>query len=238
MRKPIWMFLFVLLVPVFSFAAIPGSIPYSGQLLEGGNPVQGRHFFTFNVYDAVSGGSAIYTQAESLDVVGGVYHTSLDAPASVWSGDGRWVGVSVDLATEMTPRVQVGWVPYAVRLLHSPILQVRPATVLNVTSTWTRVDSLTIVAPVAGITILNVTGSGLWSGAVSQSSAELSIDEATPTQNLQVIRAISGSDALAVTNMVATSPGTHKFYFWARALAAGQTYSIASQRFQATFIPN
>lgn len=238
MRKPWWISLFALLIPALSFAAIPGSIPYSGQLLEGGNAVQGRHFFTFRIYDTASGGLPVYTQAESLDVVGGVYHTSLDAPASVWSGAGRWVGVTVDLGVELLPRVQVGWVPYAVRLLHSPILQVRPATSLNVTSTWTRVDSLTIEAPVAGITILNVTGSGLWSGAVSQSGAELSIDEATPTQNLQVIRAISGSDALAVTSMVATSPGTHKFYFWARALAAGQTYSISSQRFQATFIPN
>lgn len=95
--------------------AVPLLIPYTGHLTESGTPVNGTRYFEFRIHDVPSGGAPLYTQAESLAVVGGVYHTELNASGGVWSGAERWLAISVNGAAELTPRTHVGTVPYAVR---------------------------------------------------------------------------------------------------------------------------
>lgn len=104
-----------LLVPSFALA-VPLQIPYSGQLSESGTLVNGTRAMTFVIYDAASGGSALYTQAEpTVSVMNGVYHVELNAPDTVWNGSDRWLGVSVNGGPELTPRTKIGSVPFAVR---------------------------------------------------------------------------------------------------------------------------
>jgi hypothetical protein len=59
-------------------------------------------------------GSSLYTQAESLVVVNGVYHTCLNVPPEVWDGSVRWLGVSVNSGAELSPRTKIGSVPYTI----------------------------------------------------------------------------------------------------------------------------
>lgn len=103
-----------LLVPTFALA-VPTQVPYSGQLSENGTMVNGTRYFSFTIYDALTGGAALYTQAESLAVTLGVYHTALNAPDSIWNGQERWLSVTVNSGTKLNPRTRIASVPYAVR---------------------------------------------------------------------------------------------------------------------------
>jgi hypothetical protein len=107
--------LLLLVIPAVAFA-VPAQIPYSGQLSESGSLVTGSRDLTISVYADSTGGSAIYTETfASVSVQNGVFHLNLNPGQSVWDGSIRWVGVSVNGAVELTPRMKVGTVPYAVR---------------------------------------------------------------------------------------------------------------------------
>ncbi len=237
--KPLMRLLLIvvlLLIPSLVFAS---PIPYSGQLTEGGVLISGNRNITLSVYAGPFGGSPLYTQTETLPIVVGIYHTMINAPNATWDGSDRWIGVAVNGGVELSPRVKVGWVPYAVYTPRpSPILVFRPSTFAIVSDQWTKVDSLTITAPTAGVLNINATGFGVWAGPGAQSSAGLAISEATPTEPLTVLRAISGSDAFSMTLITLVTPGTRTYYVWGYNAAVGGTYSIGCQRFQALFIPN
>lgn len=224
----------MLCLPAMAMAA---GVPYSGQVSEAGSPVTGTRLVTLTVYDAASGGAVLHTQSGSLSVQSGIFHTTIDAPDAIWTGADRWVGVRIESEPELVPRVKVGWVPYAIHAGPGPSLVTRPPVTRTVTDVWTAVDSITVVAPTSGLAIVQVTGSGLWSGSISQSGASLAILATTPTDGQQALRAISGSDALSLTYMDLLPAGARTYYFWARALGAGQTYSISAGLFQAAFLP-
>jgi hypothetical protein len=217
-------------------------IPYSGTLSESGTPVNGTRYVTLTLYDVPTGGTLLYTQAESLQVVGGVYHTSLMALPSVWSGADRWLGVSINSGPELTPRQAIGWVPYAIHVpLNQPALFTRPATSRTVNGDqWTKVDSLTIVAPTSGIAIINMTGAVQWTGAVSAPGMVLAISTSVPlgvTDNLTRVTSKTDVHSVSPTLMTTVPAGSTTYYLWALVAAVGQSYSVDSRRYQATFIP-
>ncbi|MBI2984195.1 MAG: hypothetical protein HYY50_01045 [Candidatus Kerfeldbacteria bacterium] len=76
--------------------AVPTQVPYSGQLTENGQLVNGTRSFTFRIYPVPAGGSPVYSQDDVLNVVNGVYHVMLNVSTTVWDGSDRWLAISVN----------------------------------------------------------------------------------------------------------------------------------------------
>ncbi|MBD8526090.1 hypothetical protein [Pseudomarimonas arenosa] len=101
----------------------PRTLNYQGELrTSGGSPVNGAQSIVFSLYDVASGGSALWTETDSVVVVDGRFQAEL--------GDGNaipeellnrqlWLGVRVGSDSEMTPRTKLAAAPYAVRALQT-----------------------------------------------------------------------------------------------------------------------
>src|SRR6476619_5607983 len=97
---------------------------YQGRLNNGGNPANGQYDFTFNLYDAVSGGNLIAgpVTVSGLAVTDGLFTVSLDFGAGAFSGDARWLDIAVRPAgngsyTPLAPRQPLSAAPYALSLM-------------------------------------------------------------------------------------------------------------------------
>jgi hypothetical protein len=147
--------------------AAPIQVPYSGQLAEDGELVNGTRSLEIRLYDVPTSGAPLATQTGSVDVVRGVFHTVLTFDDSVWSlSEPRWIGIAVDGDPELSPRVQIGFVPFAVRALTSarpePGVNFAPGggtSVLVASGTsWTLLDTVGVTVPDDGY--VWVTGTG------------------------------------------------------------------------------
>ena len=131
-------------------AATGSGFTYQGRLNNGGNPANGQYDFTFNLYDAVSGGNLIAgpVTVSGLAVTDGLFTVSLDFGAGAFSGDARWLDIAVRPAgngsyTPLAPRQPLSAAPYALSLMPGA----------SITSTLT--------APL--ITLSNTLGAGIYS---------------------------------------------------------------------------
>jgi hypothetical protein len=140
-------------------------IPYSGQLVDNGTPMSGWHQVSVSLWDAPAGGTLLHGQSGTVFVEQGVFHLALQVNDGVFaSHDAVWVGVGVDGAPELEPRVRIGAVPYAVRALGGPA----PPGVAFATGfqeiqvpasfNWTPIASVTLDAPADGQVWLTATG--------------------------------------------------------------------------------
>ena len=215
------------------------AIPYSGSLSEGGVPVTGTRHFEIALYAGAFGGSSLFGFVDSLEVTGGVYHVDLDTPASVWDGSDRWLGVRVNSGAELSPRVKIGWVPYAVRSLRTPPSTiVRPIVQRTVHgSAWTAIDSLTITTAIGGVAMLNMSGNAVWSGSISAPGCAIAIDQDVPTEFVVATSSNTDQQPVSVTKMVTLAPGSHTYRLWVWVAAVGQSYGVRST-FQSLFLPN
>jgi hypothetical protein len=98
--------------------AVPARVVEEGRLLQSdGSPVQGSATFVFTIYDAPTGGNALWTETQTLQLNDGFFSAELGAvttlPLSIFSGGARYVGTKVNGDAEMTPRQSTGSVPYA-----------------------------------------------------------------------------------------------------------------------------
>src|SRR5262245_8778447 len=100
-------------------AAVPSTITQQGLLLDaGGQPVTGSVTFTFNIYETDAGGSALWTETQTLTLENGYFTTELGKTAPLGSalfGDGgvRFLGITIQGDTELAPREALTSVPYA-----------------------------------------------------------------------------------------------------------------------------
>lgn len=221
--------------------ALAGAIPYSGQLTEGGILINGNRFVTLSIYIAGSGGTPIYTQSESLSVVNGIYHTTINAPLTLWDGTDRYVGVAINSGAELTPRVKVGWVPYANYAFHlSPFIFPAPPNGRTVTSTqWTPIDSVIVTVTNPGTVTISLLGYVQWTGSITAAPMHLSLSRTTPTDFDIYYNPPSGNaNPLTMTTFIAIPSGQTKIYLWAKLTSAAQTYYVQSKKFQALYIPN
>lgn len=118
MRLRICLTLFLLVVSVAG-AEVPFLINYQGKLMDDTNLVNGSVNFRFTLYNAQSGGAAVYVEnTEAIDVVDGVYSAIIgDDPQSgslsgAFTNAGVWIEVEVN-GLAMEPREQVLSVAYA-----------------------------------------------------------------------------------------------------------------------------
>lgn len=100
-------------------AQIPNTISYQGYLEDGSGPVtQAGLPMEFALYEALSGGSPVWKEEQSVDVTNGLFSVLLGSgspmAASDFNGD-RYLGISVNGDGEMAPRQKLASVAYALR---------------------------------------------------------------------------------------------------------------------------
>lgn len=106
------------------------TIPYQGRIANSaGTPLTGNYEITFALYSQLSGGAALWTEAwtggNSVRISDGLFNVLLGSlqpiPQSVITGNSNlWLGVKVSSDAEMSPRVQLGSVPFATQALTVP----------------------------------------------------------------------------------------------------------------------
>ena len=99
-------------------ASANDKIHYQGKLYDsGGSPVtDGSHTMVFKFYAAATGGTALWTETQTVSTTGGLFTALLGSVTSLsginWN-QALYLGVTVDSDSEMTPRHTVGAVPTA-----------------------------------------------------------------------------------------------------------------------------
>ena len=109
----------ILLRVPFAFAAPPATINYQGTLANtGGTPVNGAVVMTFRLYNAASGGSALYSETQlSVGVTNGNFNTVIGSvsPITLPFDVPYWLTVAINADPEMSPRQPLNSSPYAFR---------------------------------------------------------------------------------------------------------------------------
>jgi hypothetical protein len=97
---------------------IPQMLSYQGKLTDTlGQPVpNGNHQLTFRLYTQPTGGSAIWTEAQTIPVVGGLFSALLGAVtpiSSVPGGGALYLSLQVAINPELTPRLRIASSAYS-----------------------------------------------------------------------------------------------------------------------------
>lgn len=105
-----------------AFAATPNLLNYQGRLTTpSGTPViDNTYAVTFSIYSVPSGGTALWTETQAVNTVGGVFSTVLGSTIPLSSGlfsdSTRYLGIKVGADPEIVPRAAMVTVPYAFRV--------------------------------------------------------------------------------------------------------------------------
>jgi len=108
----------LLLFVMSAHAQVPPLINYQGQLTDAsGNPANGAFTMVFNIFGAATGGTAVYTETQSVTVSNGVFNVLLGSvtpiPLNLFDASpDRYLEITVNSAV-LTPRRRFGSVPYA-----------------------------------------------------------------------------------------------------------------------------
>lgn len=107
-----------------------GTIAYQGRLADSdGTPLTDTVNMAFRLYDAASGGTPLWeelwTGSNAVQVSDGLFNVMLGSLNSIpqniiAENDQLFLGITVGTDDEMTPRVQLGSVPFAVQALTVP----------------------------------------------------------------------------------------------------------------------
>ncbi len=100
--------------------AVPPLISYQGQLNDqNGVPVNGTVSFIFSIYDVPMGGTALWTEAQTIPVSDGIFNVQLGAvkalPTSIFNQNQLYLGIKAGADEEMTPRQLITPSAYSLR---------------------------------------------------------------------------------------------------------------------------
>lgn len=114
-----------------SLGAVPQLLSYQGQLNQSnGQPVNGALSITFLIYDLPTGGSAIWTETQTVNVSNGVFGVQLGSSqplaAQVFDKDELYLAIKVGADVEMTPRQRLTSMAFSQRaeVLSQPIVPI------------------------------------------------------------------------------------------------------------------
>ena len=208
--------LYFILVSVLSFSfvtfsqSIPQTLNYQGVLKDGSGVIlsNGNYSLTFKLYNAESGGTALWTETKSVTVQDGVFSTQLGSttPINLPFTESYYLGVSVGAVSELTPRFPLSSVPYSLMSLNVPDGSITAAKISNgqvVKSLNGLKDAVTLVAG-SNVTItpngnnLTISSAGGGGGGIGGSGTTDYIPiftEATSIGNSSISQ-ISGGDVL------------------------------------------
>ncbi len=121
MKKMMILVSILLLSASISLAAVPTKINYQGVLKDSaGNVINNPSLsIIFSIYSGASGGTALWTETQSVSIEAGLYNvqlggvTAIPADGTIFDGSTRYLGIKVGTDTEMTPRLPMVSVPYA-----------------------------------------------------------------------------------------------------------------------------
>lgn len=97
---------------------VPNVVGLEGRLADSsGNPLaNGDYQVTFSLYSQASGGTALWSEVQTVTTQSGLYSVQLGATTALQPSHfngARWLGVKVGTGDELTPRVSIGAVPFA-----------------------------------------------------------------------------------------------------------------------------
>lgn len=112
-------FAILLIIPAF-VSAMPNVMSYQGKLNDRqGNPINGSKTMTFTIYDAPSGGNALWTETQSVTIVNGIFNVELGnvtpLSANVFAPDNIYLGLRVENDNEMSPKQKISSTAYSFR---------------------------------------------------------------------------------------------------------------------------
>ena len=107
------------IMPLAINAQVPQEINYQGYLTNsGGNPLNGNYSIQFFIYNVDTGGIALWDETQAVTVADGIYSVRLGLstsfPADLFDGD-LYLGVKVGSDLEMTPRLSIASVAFAMK---------------------------------------------------------------------------------------------------------------------------
>ncbi len=108
----------VLMVPLSAMAQPPALIHYQGRLVDGTNLVNGNVGLSLRLFDAASGGTLLYEDSSTVNVVDGLYNTFVGdntvsgSLMAALANSQVWLEVVVD-GVPLVPRERLGGVPYS-----------------------------------------------------------------------------------------------------------------------------
>lgn len=176
MSKPLALcFLFF---PSLALAQVPNRLAYQGRLVKAdGSPERGAQTFVFTLHKTPTGASPVWTETQTLALSDGYYAAMLgDAtpsgcsgncagiPLSVFDGAELYLDIAVD-DSSLAPRQRVDSVAYAMMATNAR----------NVVGGTVEASSLTV----GGTTGVSLTPTGISIGALTLSSAGLSVGSDT-----------------------------------------------------------
>lgn len=99
-------------------AAVPALLTHHGQIQQAGAPVSGTVALTFRLYDGEAEAAPFWEESVSVTATGGYYAVILGQSSPLDPGDlaaapGLWLGIRVAAEPELSPRLRVSAVPYA-----------------------------------------------------------------------------------------------------------------------------
>ena len=101
-----------------AWSDIPPYIGYQGVLRDSGGEVvaDGSYDVTFSIYEAVTGGTAIWSELQSVDVEGGIMNVSIGVNEDLTAipfDVPYWLGLAIEGEAELVPRTELLTAPYA-----------------------------------------------------------------------------------------------------------------------------
>jgi hypothetical protein len=128
-----------LALPAFA-AGIPTTLSYQGNLTDkAGNGITGSRTLVFSLYSVDTGGTAFWTEQQSLTITGGKFSAVLGAttPIGIASfGGDTWLGLAVLSEPEMTPRQKMTSVPYAFNGVPKGVITMWSGSIATIPAGW------------------------------------------------------------------------------------------------------
>ncbi|MFT6234905.1 MAG: hypothetical protein ACJAZO_005429 [Myxococcota bacterium] len=104
-----------LLLPIAA-SAVPPLLDHQGRLMDSvGTPIEGSHTLTFRLYTTDVGGTAFWSEQQTLPMSDGFFGAKIGNGLDIESLDTAavWIGIDVDSAGELAGRQRLTSVPYA-----------------------------------------------------------------------------------------------------------------------------
>jgi len=117
--------MFVSVLPA-SFGEVPHLINYQGRLADSGAPADGPKQMVFSFYSTETGGTPLYSEAQTVTVADGVFNVLIGSvtliPANLFDNSSLFLGVKVEADAEMAPRQRIASAPFALKAADANLL--------------------------------------------------------------------------------------------------------------------
>jgi len=211
--------LFAVLISLLSISniysqGIPQTINYQGVLKDAAGVVvpNGDYSITFKLYDLPSGGSALWNETKTINVLGGIVNTQLGSVTPITSATivgAAWLGITIGTGSELIPRITLSSVPYSIMSLTVPsgsITAIKIADAQVVKSLNGLKDNVNLVAgsnvtitPSGNNLTINATGGG--GGTIGGSGTANYISKFTNSTTLGNSTLFDAGDRIGVSTV-------------------------------------